>query len=35
MKKLGFIKILQESCIVQKDGIIGFFYIDDIVFAFK
>ncbi len=35
MKKLGFTKIPQEPCVVQKDGIIGFFYVDDIVFAFK
>ena len=35
MKKLGFEEIPQELCIVQKDGIIGFFYVDDIVFAFK
>ena len=35
MKKLGFKEIPQEPCVVQKDGIIGFFYVDDIVFAFK
>ncbi len=35
MKKLGFKEILKEPWIVQKDGIIGFFYVDDIVFAFK
>ncbi len=35
MKKLGFEKILQEPCMVQKNGIIYFFYMDDIVFAFK
>lgn len=35
MKKLGFKKILQEPCIVQKDGIIGFFYVENIFFAFK
>ena len=35
MKKLGFKKILQELCIVQKDGIIGFFYDNDIIFIFK
>ena len=35
MKKLGFKEILQEPCVVQKDGIIGFFYVDNIVFAFK
>ena len=35
MKKLGFKEIPQELCVVQKDGIIGFFYVDNIVFAFK
>ena len=35
MKKLGFEEILQEPCVVQKNGIICFFYVDDIVFAFK
>ena len=35
MKKLGFEEIPQEPCIVQKDGIICFFYVDDIVFAFR
>ena len=35
MKKLGFKEIPQEPCVVQKDEIIGFFYVDDIVFAFK
>ena len=35
MKKLGFEEIPQELCLVQKNGIICFFYMDDIVFAFK
>ncbi len=35
MKKLGFEEILHEPCLVQKNGIICFFYFDDIVFAFK
>ncbi len=35
MKKLGFEEIPQEPCVVQKNGIICFFYVDDIVFAFK
>ena len=35
MKKLGFKKILQELYVVQKDGIICFFYKNNIVFAFK
>ncbi len=35
MKKLGFEEIPQELCVVQKNGIICLFYVDDIVFAFK
>ncbi len=35
LKKLGFEEIPQESCVVQKNGIIRYFYLDDIVFAFK
>ena len=35
MKKLDFKEISREPCVVQKDGIFGFFYIDDIVFTFK
>ena len=35
MKKLSFKEIPQEPCVVQKDGIICFFYVDDIVFAYK
>ena len=35
IKKLDFKEIPQEPCVVQKDGIIGFFYVDNIVFAFK
>lgn len=35
MKTLGFVEILQEPCIVQKNRVICFFYVDDIVFAFK
>ncbi len=35
MKKLGFKEIPLEPFIVQKIGIICFFYMDDIVFAFK
>lgn len=35
LKKLGFNEIPQEPCVVQKDGIIFFFYVDDIIFAFK
>ena len=35
MTKLGYTGIPQEPCIVQKDGIICFFYVDDIVFAYR
>ena len=35
MKKLGYAEIPQEPCIVQKNGIICFFYVDDIVFAYR
>lgn len=35
MKKLSFKKILQESYVIQKEGFLGFFYIDNIVFTFK
>ena len=35
MKKLGYAKIPQEPCIVQRNGVICFFYVDDIVFAYR
>ena len=35
MKILGFTEIPQKPCVVQKDGIICFFFVDDILFAFK
>ena len=35
MKKAEYTKIPQEPCIVQKNGIICFFYVDDIVFAYR
>ena len=35
MTKLGYAEIPQEPCIVQKNGIICFFYVDDIVFAYQ
>ena len=35
MKKAGYTEIPQEPCIVQKNGIICFFYVDDIVFAYR
>ena len=35
MKKLGYAEIPQEPCIVQKNGVICFFYVDNIVFAYR
>ena len=35
MKKAGYTEIPQEPCIVQKNGIICFFYVNDIVFAYQ
>lgn len=35
IKRLDFKKIPQELCVVQKDDIICFFYINDIIFVFK
>lgn len=35
IERLGFKTIPQELYVVQKYSIIGFFYIDDIVFAYK
>ena len=35
MKKLGYAEIPQEPCIVQRNGVICFFYVDDIVFAYR
>ena len=35
LKWLDFKKIPQEPYVLQKDGIIGFFYVDDIVFIYK
>ena len=33
--KNGFKEIPQEQCVVLRNGIIAFFYLDDIVFAYK
>lgn len=35
LKGLGFKEVPQEPCVVLKDGIICFFFVDDIVFAFR
>ena len=35
MKSLGFDEIPQEPCVMMKDGIICFYFVDDIVFAFR
>ena len=34
MRKLGYAEIPQEPCIVQRNGVICFFYVDSIVFAY-
>ena len=34
MKKIGYAEIPSKPCIVQKNGIICFFYVDDILFAY-
>lgn len=35
MKKFGFKEIPQEPCIIQKNDVICFFYVNNIVFIFK
>lgn len=35
MKKLGSKELFQKPCIVLKNRIIKFFYVDDIIFAYK
>jgi hypothetical protein len=35
LKELGFSEIPQEPCVMIRGGIICFFYVDDIVFAFR
>ena len=35
LKKLGYAEIPQEPCIVQKNRVICFFYVDNIVFAYR
>src|SRR4029077_20065317 len=35
LKDLGFTEVPQEPCVVLKGGIICFFFVDDIVFAFR
>jgi hypothetical protein len=35
MIELGFVQIPHEPCCFKKDGILVFFYVDDIVFAFR
>jgi hypothetical protein len=32
---MGFAKVPQEPCIIKRGGIICFFYVDDIVFAYR
>jgi reverse transcriptase-like protein/Pol polyprotein len=33
-KRMGFKEIPQEPCVMIKDGVVVFFYVDDIVFAY-
>ena len=35
LTKLGYAEIPQKPCIVQRNGVICFFYVDDIVFAYR
>ena len=35
LQKMGFTEVPQEPCIMKRGGIICFFYVDDIVFAFR
>jgi len=35
MQELGFKELPQEPCVIIKDGIICFYFVNDIVFAFK
>ena len=32
---MGFTEVPQEPCVMKRGGIICFFYVDDIVFAFR
>ena len=35
LQNMGFMEVLQEPCIIKRYGIICFFYVDDIVFAYR
>ena len=35
LKELGFSEVPQKLCVIIKGGIIYFFFVDDIVFAFR
>jgi len=35
LQSLGFLTVPHEPCIMIKDGILVFFYVDDIVFAYR
>jgi hypothetical protein len=35
LQKMGFTEVSQEPCVMRRGGIICFFYVDDIVFAFR
>src|SRR6266436_2742762 len=35
LRNMGFTEVPQEPCVMRRGGIICFFYVDDIVFAFR
>jgi hypothetical protein len=35
LRNMGFTEVPQELCVMRRGGIICFFYVDDIVFAFR
>ena len=35
LTELGFKEVLQELCVMLKDGIVVFFYVDNIVFCYR
>jgi hypothetical protein len=35
LRNMGFTEVPQESCVMKRGGIICFFYVDDIVFAYR
>ena len=35
LRNMGFSEVLQEPCVVRRGGVVCFFYVDDIVFAYR